>query len=81
MSHQFSTETLRVNPPRAARFLRRSIPTGADYVPLAAETRADNHRPGIAAPDTWPIRLTRCGEHPGRYGDNTPTLRRVQDPR
>jgi len=73
MSIQFRTETLRIPTPRTARFLRRSIPPAADYVPLAAETRAEHHQPGTAAPHTWPIRLTRCGEHPGVYGDNQPT--------
>lgn len=70
MSNQFRGETLRVNPPRTARFLRRTIPPAADYVPLAAESRTTHHVPGFAAPNTWPIRLTRCGEHPGVYGDN-----------
>lgn len=75
MSHQFSTETLRVQPPRGARFLRRSIPPArTTYAPATVEIRAE-HQPGTCAPHTWPIRLTRCGEHPGYFGDNQPTLR------
>lgn len=81
MSIQFSTETLRVNPPRTARFLRRSIPTAADYVPLAAETRAAHHQPGTCAPDTWPILRTQCGQPPGHWGDNRQQVTVLQEAR
>jgi hypothetical protein len=62
--------------PRTGTFLRHTIPTSptssptGHYVPLAAETRADHHVPGNTYPDAWPIRQTKCGDHPGTYGDN-----------
>ncbi len=67
-------ETLHVNPPRTARFLRRSIPTPDDtYVPRDVGLRHAHHQAGTCAPHTWPVRLTRCGEPAGVYGDNQPT--------
>lgn len=71
MSIQFSGATLRLPTPRTARFLRRTI-RGVDttYVPRDAGIRTAHHQPGTCAPDTWPVRLTRCGEPAGRYGDN-----------
>jgi hypothetical protein len=56
----------------------RTVPIGDDtaaYQPLDERTRAEHHRPGNAGPAAWPIRLTRCGEHPGHYGDNQPVQR------
>ena len=61
----------------------RSVPVPdhvAAYQPLAERTRAEHHQPGNAGPAAWPIRLTRCGEHPGLFGDNQPT-RRLQSAR
>lgn len=74
MSLDYRTENLYVPTPRSARFLRRTIPPcrAAVYVPLAAETREAHHQPGTCGPDAWPVRLTRCGQHPGVWGDNQP---------
>ena len=76
-------ETLRLQSPRTARFLRRSIPSAdTTYTPRDADLRAEQHRPGPAGPDTWPVLLTRCGEDPGRWGDNTGgNLQRLQEAR
>lgn len=40
------------------------------YVPADAELRVEQHREDAAgAARGWPIRLTRCGEPPGLWGD------------
>ena len=81
MSIQHHAETLRLQPPRTARFLRRSIPSpDATYTPRDAGLRAEQHRPGTAGPGTWPILPTKCGEHPGKFGDN-PLWRTLQEAR
>ena len=81
MSIQHHAETLRIRPPRTARFLRRSIPSpDATYTPRDAGLRAEQHRRGTAGPKGWPIRLTDCGEDPGTFGDN-PLWRTLQEAR
>ena len=55
-------------------------PADAAYRPLDERTRAEHHQPGNAGPAAWPIRLTRCGEHPGVWGDNQP-VRTLQEAR
>ncbi len=68
MTIQHHAETLRLRPPRTARFLRRSIPTSqhpnTTYVPRDAGLRAEQHRPGkygdVRRPAMWGYHRRIC---------------------
>ena len=74
MTLDYHTETLRVAPPRAARFLARSLvlaPEACGYVPDDARLRADLHAAHSGRSAGWPVPLTRVGQPAGRFGDTT----------
>lgn len=47
-------------------------PEARNHIPADYIDRLDSYE-HHAGHTVWPIRLTRCGEHPGLYGDLEPT--------